>query len=307
MAPREGKAMTDPRKGMDHDLYAFSAMPDRPALHWPEGAQLAMTVLLHLEYWELEPPEGSLRDNRFTGEYGFYFPEYRPYTQREYGNRVGIFRVLKLLDAFGMKVTVAANSMALTRYPELVAELIERGYEFAAHGEAQTRMLSSAMSADEERAAIERTTATFLQVLGQHPQGWISPDSGESPRTPQLLAESGYRYLLDWPNDDQPYRMTTTPPLVSIPNQMEWDDVTALWLRKVPNERYPDLVGEAAEALAAEGGRSFVLSLHPWVIGQPHRIQHLRTALERITALDGLWKATAGEVSDHMRTEWGWA
>lgn len=298
--------MTDPRKGMDHDLYAYSAMPDRPALLWPNGAKMAVTVLLHLENWELEAPEGSVRDTRFTGEYGFYFPEYRPYTQREYGNRVGIFRILKLLDAFDMKVTVAANAMALTRYPELVAKLTQRGYEFAAHGEAQTRMLSSAMDADEERAAINRTTATFEQVLGQQPQGWISPDSGESPRTPQLLSEAGYRYLLDWPNDDQPYPMTTTPPLVSIPNQMEWDDVTALWLRKVPNTRYPDLVGEAAEALAAECGRSFVLSLHPWVIGQPHRIKYLRAALDRITVLDGLWKATAGEVSDNMRELWGW-
>jgi peptidoglycan/xylan/chitin deacetylase (PgdA/CDA1 family) len=298
--------MTTPRKGMDHDLYAYSAMPTRAALAWPGGAKMAVTVLLHLEHWELQAPEGSVRDNRFTGEYGFYFPEYRPYTQREYGNRVGIFRILKLLDAFDMKVTVAANAAALTRYPELIEALTQRGYEFAAHGETQTRMLSSAMSAAEERHIIERTTQTFTDVLGARPQGWLGPDSGESPRTPQMLSDAGYRYLLDWPNDDQPYPMTTTPPLVSIPNQMEWDDVTALWLRKVPNDRYPALVGEAAEALAAEGGRSFVLSLHPWVIGQPHRIRYLRTALERVTAIDGLWKATAGEVAAHVRGLWGW-
>ena len=166
-------------------------------------------------------------------------------------------------------------------------------------------MLSSAMSEDEERAVIARTTDRFKTVLGRQPDGWLGPDSGESPRTLQLLAEAGYRYVLDWPNDDQPYPMKTIPPLVSIPNQMEWDDVTALWLRRVPNERYPDLVGEAAEALAAEGGRSFILSLHPWVIGQPHRVKHLRAALDRLNSVDGLWKTTAGEIAAHARDIWG--
>jgi allantoinase len=297
--------MTVPRKGMDHALYPFRPMPTRPPVVWPGEARLAVTVLLHLEYWELEAPEGSVRDNRFTGEYGFYFPEYRPFTQREYGNRIGIFRVLDLLDRFDFEVSVAANSMALTRYPEIVERLTARGYEFVAHGEAQTRMISSAMTEAEERAAIARTTQAFIRELGTQPLGWLGPDSGESPRTPQLLAEAGYRYVLDWPNDDQPYAMTTTPPILSVPNQMEWDDVTALWLRKVPNGRYPGLVSEAAEALAAEGGRSFVLSLHPWVIGQPHRIKHLKAALERLSRLDGVWHATAGEIATHYLAQMG--
>jgi len=297
--------MTVPRKGMDHALYPFRPMPTRAPLEWPGGARLAVTVLLHLEYWELEAPEGAVRDNRFTGEYGFYFPEYRSFTQREYGNRIGIFRVLDLLDAFGLKVSVTVNPMALTRYPELVQRLTARGREFVAHGEAQTRMLSSAMDEAEERAAIARTTRAFVRELGAQPRGWLGPDSGESQCTPQLLAEAGYRFVLDWPNDDQPYGMTTTPPIVSIPNQMEWDDVTALWLRKVPNARYPGLVGEAAEALADEGGRSFVLSLHPWVIGQPHRIKHLKAALERLSRLDGVWFATAGEIAAHFEAQGG--
>lgn len=304
MAPREGALMTIPSKGMDHDLYDFFAMPTRGSMSWPDGARMAMTVLLHLEYWELQPPEGSVRDNRFTGEYGFYYPEYRPFTQREYGNRVGIFRVLKTLDAFDFNITVAANAAALVRYPELVQALQSRGCEFIAHGEKQTQMLSSTMSEDEERAVISRTTDTFKLALGYQPDGWLGPDSGESPRTPQLLAEAGYRYVLDWPNDDQPYPMKTTPPLVSIPNQMEWDDVTALWLRKVPNERYPDLVGEAAEVLAAEGGRSFILSLHPWVIGQPHRVKYLRAALDRLNSVDGIWKTTAGGIAARARDTW---
>lgn len=299
--------MTEPRKGMDHDLYPFSPMPERAPLPWPEGRRIAVCVLIHLEFWELEPPAEAWADPRFTGEYGFYFPQYRPFTQREYGNRIGLFRVLKALEGRGLKLTVAANSSALLRYPRAVSALRALGAEFVAHGEFQSRMVTSAMSASDERDLIRRTTETFAHVLGRRPRGWLGPDSGESARTPQLLAEAGYDYLLDWPNDDQPYLFSTDPPLVSIPNQMEWDDVTALWLRKLPDPSYPGLVGDAATALAAEGGRSFLLSLHPWVIGQPHRIRYLRAALDRLGALDGVWSATAGEISDHCRAVWGGA
>lgn len=296
--------MTKPAPGMDHDLYDFAPLPDRTPLAWPGGARMAVCVLLHLEYWELEPPEGARRDTRFSGEYGSYFPEYRPFTQREYGQRQGLWRVLNALEGRGLKITVAANAIALERYPQAVVALEGLGVEWVAHGEAQTRMLTSAMTEDDERESIARTGAAFERVLGMRPTGWLGPDSAESPRTPQLLAEAGYRYLLDWPNDDAPYPLRTSPPMVSLPNQMEWDDVTALWLRRVPTPRYPDLVGEAAAGLAAEGGRSFMLSLHPWVIGQPHRIAYLRAALDRLMAQGGLWPAHAGEIAAHCADAW---
>jgi peptidoglycan/xylan/chitin deacetylase (PgdA/CDA1 family) len=244
---------------------------------------------------------GARRDTRFVDEYGSFAPPYRSFTQREYGNRVGLFRVLGALAETSLKLTVATNAAALSRYETPVRMLRGRGAEFVAHGEYQTRMLTSAMTEAEERAAIARTTTAFEERLGVRPQGWLGPDSGESTRTPHLLAKAGYSYTLDWPNDDAPYLMTTAPPLVAIPNQIEWDDVHALWLRKIPTPRWPDLVCTAAERLAAEGGRSFVLSLHPWVIGQPHRIRYLRAALDRLTRIEGLWPATAAEVAAHAR------
>jgi peptidoglycan/xylan/chitin deacetylase (PgdA/CDA1 family) len=261
-------------------------------------------VLLHLEFWELTPPPDARRDTRFVDEYGSFAPPYRAFTQREYGNRIGVFRVLDALEGTPFKLTVATGAAALSRYPLPVRMLRERGAEFVAHGEYQTRMLTSAMTEDEERAAIDRTTAAFEDRLGTRPRGWLGPDSGESPRTPHLLAEAGYRYTLDWPNDDAPYAMTTTPPLVAVPNQIEWDDVHALWLRKIATPRWPGLVEAAAERLAAEGGRSFVLSLHPWVIGQAHRIRYLREALDRLVRIEGLWPATAGEVAARARASW---
>ncbi len=296
--------MTKPVPGMDHDLYLYSALPERPKLAWPNGERLAFFVLLHLEYWELEPPEGVHTDPRFKGPRGDYFPDYKYFTQREYGNRVGIFRILDLLDKHGLKATVAANAGACERYPYLVEECLRRGYEFAAHGDYQTRMITSEMDEAEERGVIASTTEIVEQATGARPTGWLSVDSGESTRTPQLVAEAGYDYLLDWPNDDQPYVMTTDPGLIAIPNQMEWDDVQALWLRHIPNPRYPELVGEAFNALHEEGadsGRLFGLSLHPWVIGQPQRIRYLAAALENVCKHDRVWQTTAGEIARHFR------
>lgn len=296
--------MTTPKPGMDHELYPYSSMPSRPVLAWPGGEHLAFWVLLHLEFYELEPPRKSLKDPRFQGEYGTYFPEYRSFSQREYGNRIGIFRILELFDRFDLKVTVAANASAVERYPQLVEACLERGYEFAAHGEYQSRMITSAMPEEEERRTIEAVTNVITKATGQRPLGWLGPDSSESTLTPQLLAEAGYDYVLDWPNDDQPYWMTTNPGLVSIPNQMEWDDVFALWLRHIPNPRYPDIIGEAFRGLHDEGavsGRLFGLSLHPWVIGQSHRIKYLEQALEDISKVDKVWQTTAAEICRHFR------
>ena len=121
-------------------------MPNRPALRWPDGHALAGTVFLYLEHWELLPPEGTLRDPRFRDPFGDFRPDYRTYTWREYGNRIGIFRLLDVLDRTDLKVTVAANASACDRYPYLIEELRRRGYEFAAHGSHATRLLTGKMS-----------------------------------------------------------------------------------------------------------------------------------------------------------------
>jgi len=286
--------------GMDNPYYAYSPLPSRPPLHWPGGARVAFWVLLHLEYWELDPPEDAYRDPRFVGEIGSYFPDYRTWTQRDYGNRVGIFRVLELLDRYKLRVTVAANSSALTRYPYLVAELKRRGCEFAAHGSHATRMVTSRMSEAEERALIRQSIDAVERASGRRPAGWLGQDFGESAATPRLLAEAGLDYVMDWPNDDQPYRMTVGRPFVSIPNHAEWDDVQLLWLRRVAMTSYPKLVGEAFSALHEEGARSgriFGLGLHPWLIGMAHRIRYLDEALRAIAGHGEVWQATAGEIA----------
>lgn len=285
---------------MDHPHYPYSAMPARPRLAWPGGARIAAFVVLYLEHWELAPPAEALRDPRFVGEYGSFFPDFRTWTQREYGNRIGIFRVLEALDGAGIVPAVAANSMAIERTPRLVEELCGRGCEFIAHGVAATRMISSRMDEVAEREAIAHCADVIARATGQRPAGWAGQDFGESARTPQLLAEAGFRYVLDWPNDDQPYLLATNPGIVSVPNQAEWDDVQQQWLRRLPPHRYAALVAEAFSALRAEAGESgrvFGLGLHPWLSGMAGRIRYLREALAAIPAAADVWRTTPGEIA----------
>lgn len=289
-------------RGMDNPHYAFSPIDRRPAFAWPEGKRIAVWTLLHIEHWELSPPAEAHRDPRFVGEYGSFDPDYRTWTQREYGNRVGIFRVLEALDRHGIRPTVALNASAAERHPYLVEQCRKRGAEFVGHGSHATRMLTSRLTEDEERHEIAHALAAVERASGARPRGWSGQDFGESHRTPRLLAEAGLDYVADWPNDDQPYAMTVGRPFVSLPTQPEWDDVQCLWLRRIPMPRYPDLVGEAFDTLREEGARTFCLSLHPWLIGMAHRIKYLDLALERIARASDAWWATGGEIVDHWRS-----
>lgn len=296
--------MTRPPRppGMDHALYPYAPIHRRPSLPWPDAAQIAWFVVLHLEYWEAEPPAGSLRDPRFVGEYGSFQPDLRSFTQREYGNRVGIWRVLEVLDRHGIRTTLAANGEACGRYPEIVRAALDRGMEFVAHGTYATRMISSRMDEAEERDHIHQAIAAVEAAAGRRPQGWLGQDYGESERTPVLLAEAGIDYLMDWPNDDQPYLMPVCGRgLVTIPNQYEWDDLQLFLHRRIPTPRYPDLVGEAFEVLQGEGGRVFGLTIHPWMFGMAHRIRYLDEALRRLKANGETWQATAGEIAAWYR------
>ena len=159
------------------------------------------------------------------------------------------------------------------------------------------------MTEAEEKAVISESIAAVERAAGRRPTGWLGPEFGESSRTPRLLAEAGLDYVMDWPNDDQPYLMSVGRPLVSIPNPAEWDDVQLLWHRRVAMNRYPDLVAEAMATLHEEGaqsGRIFGLGLHPWLMGMAHRIRYLDQALERLAAFDQVWRATAGEIAGWM-------
>lgn len=294
------------RPGMDHGHHVWSAIPTRAPLHWPDHARVALCVIVNLELMELDPPQGSFEAARLAGGLGpLPYPDYARLSHREYGHRVGIFRVLDILEKHGIAATIAMDALTAEHYPYLVQHCLQRGCEIIAHGISASRMITSQMSEAEERDYIRTSLATLAQASGQVPVGWLGPEYGESDRTPQLLAAAGVRYVCDWANDEQPYHMTTAEgDLVSLPIALELDDIHALWERRVPVDRYGTMLSESFEGLYQDGaqtGRLLVLNLHPWLIGQPFRIGFLDTALAAIMQHQGVWAAHGGAIVDWFR------
>jgi len=285
-------------------LYQHSAIAHRPPLAWPGGRRVAFVPLVSAEYYEMQPPADAFIPPNVPGGFGRApYPDVRAFSQREYGNRVGIFRIIEALRARGMAATAAVDANVAKRYPVAVSEMKAAGFEIAAHGIAVTQTISSRMSENEERAYIAEALATVEQAAGEKPRGWHGPEYGESLRTPTLLAQAGMRYLLDWPNDEQPYRMETPAGMiVSIPVALELDDVVSCHHRRISPARWAQAVREALDRLcedAAKGAaRHLVLNLHPWLIGQPHRIRYLEEVLDDVKSRSEIWAATAGEVAE---------
>ena len=283
-------------RGMDHAIHPYSAQPDRPDFRWPDGRRVAVYLLLHLEHTEIAPPEGTHRDPRFRGAFFSGNPDWTTYTQRDYGNRIGAWRILDLLDRLRLPASVAVNLLAAQRHPELVSACRDRGYEPVAHGISASRMVTSRMTEAEEAAEI----ALVRDELGKiwpGATGWLGQDHGATAVTSRLLAEAGFGYSLDWANDDEPYRHASG--LLALPPPGEWDDVQTLGLRRVPVTRWPGLVAEALDRLTAEprGGRVLGLGIHPWMLGAPHRVRYLAEALEGIAGRGDVHIATAGALA----------
>lgn len=284
--------------GMDHDLYPFRTLDDAPHIAWPNGARIALTVTLMLEYRELDAPAD--RDRRIVSPLGDFKPDWLTWSQHAYGNRVGIFRILETLDRFGLTPTIALGAEAARRHPELVDEAMRRGCRFMAHGTFATRRISSLMSAEAQRAHIAESRDAVTRATGTAPTGWCGQDGNETPETPALLAEAGFTYLADWSNDDRPYRIGS---LVSLPAHAEWNDLEAMWLRRVSPAEWAKSLADAFTTLHAEGGSVFNLTLHPWITGQAHRAPYLAQALARILGQPGIWRASTDAVA-RVAGEW---
>jgi peptidoglycan/xylan/chitin deacetylase (PgdA/CDA1 family) len=294
-----------PVPSAEHEFFEQSPIAQRPRLLWPDGNRLAVAIVVSLEYYEMQPPADAFIPPNLPGMFGRGpYPDFGSFSRREYGNRIGIFRVMEALDRAAMRATAAIDSSVATRYPNIVAACLERRWEIAAHGQAVTRVISSRMSEDEERRYIRESLDTLEHCIGHRPKGWHGPEYGESHRTPALLAEEGVHYVLDWPNDEQPYLMNTTAGLISVPPALDLEDVHATWHRKLTMGAWRDAVIRALEPLESDGatsGRLLVLNLHPWLIGHPHRITYLDEVLSEINARKSIWRTTAGEIADWYR------
>ncbi len=294
--------------GMDHDHYDWSPLnSSRAAIEWPGRARVALCVIVSLEHLEWSRPAGGYQVPNLAGGYGQGpFPDVAAWSHREYGNRVGIFRVLKVLEKHGITATVAMDALTAEHYPFLVRHCLARGCEIIGHGVSVNRMITSGMSEDEEFEYIRASLATLTRATGSAPRGWLGPEYGESARTPRLLAAAGIRYVCDWANDEQPFPLKVPHgELYALPVTLPLDDINALWERRMDIDRYGCMITETFETLYREGahnGRLLVLNLHPFLIGQPFRIGCLDAALGRIVRRPDVWTATGSEIIEtHAR------
>ena len=286
------------RYGMDHDRYAWSMLPRRKPVAWPHDARVALWIVPALEWFPLDMKGQPFKP---PGAMSTAYPDLRHYTLRDYGNRVGIFRIMKALERHGIRASVAVNAAVAVRYPSLLAECVQRGWEIIGNGLDMDHLHHGGLSADDERALIGQSLAILRQASGQPVTGWLSPAKSESANTLDLIRAAGIEYVCDWVNDDMPYEMRTGHgPLYAMPHPIDIDDYTILVQNHHTEDDFRDQLIDQFDVLyresATQGGRVMAISLHPWVIGQPYRIGALEEALAHIMRHKGVWAATGSEI-----------
>jgi peptidoglycan/xylan/chitin deacetylase (PgdA/CDA1 family) len=291
------------RHGMDHDRYTWSMLEDRAPVVWPDGKPLALWVNVSLEHFPLDAKGEGLKAH---GSMTMPYPDLRHYTLRDHGNRVGVFRVMEALSAHGFDASFAINGELARRYPALLRRIAATGAEILAHGWNMDCVHHGGLDEARERQWIADTLAALSPHAPGGIRGWLSPARSQSQRTPELLREAGLQWCSDWVNDELPYRFETAHgPLATLPLPMELEDRFVIGENLHAESEWADQCIDAADFLLVEArtlgaGRMLALNLHPWVIGQPHRIKHLERVLAHLAAhRDALWHAMPSAILDH--------
>jgi peptidoglycan/xylan/chitin deacetylase (PgdA/CDA1 family) len=214
-----------------------------------------------------------------------------------------MWRTIEALDAHHVRPSVLLNSNVIDANPQIVAAGRDRNWVWLAHGRTNSR-LHTAMTVEDERIELRHITETISAATGQQPKGWMGPGLTETHHTPELLAELGYRYVLDWTNDDQPYRLTV-PGMLSVPYSVELNDLL-LFSKGYTGAEFVQIVIDQYEQLRADstsGGRVLALALHPFVIGQPFRHKYFEEVLRYLSAQPDAWLTTSDEIAEHFVTQ----
>lgn len=295
------------RYGMDHDRYDWSTLFKRKPVAWPNKARVALWVAPALQWF---PMDLQSKPVAAPGGYNRPYPDYRNYSHRDYGLRIGIFRIMKLLDSLGIKGSVPMNSAVAERYPLLVEEVNKRGWEIIGHGVHMGRMQHGAMEEKVEKELVHEAVTRLRRLTAQPIRGWLSIGKSESSNTPDLVAAEGVEYLCDWANDDMPYPFrTNNGSLWAMPHSQEIDDRLILIELTHREHEFVQQIKDQFDLLYQEseryGGRIMSLALHPWIIGHPYRIRYLAQALRYIVGHEGVWSATGAEILDVFKAQQG--
>ena len=281
--------------------YDFSAIIDRDPMKLPNGARVAVVPYINIEHF----PEDISGTALVPGTAGFS-PDPLNYGWRDYGNRVGLWRMMDIMDPLGMRATVCLNSDIIREYPRIIEEGEKRNWAWIGHGinNAPANFLSN-IDEDREKEIIGEVLEDMEKALGRKTKGWLGPFLVETINTPNILAEFGVEYLCDFCADDQPFKFNTkTGSLISVPYTVELNDIPAFLSLGVSPETFGDMIIDQFDVLYEEGStnaRIMPICLHNFLVGVPFRAKHLKRAFEHIAKHDDIWLTTGDEVNDWYR------
>ena len=277
---------------MQNRRYDYLPTIKRKDLQWPNGARVALWVCPNIEYFHIDKPIPNFGSPKL--------PDVRSYSLRDYGSRVGIFRLMDVLDKYGIRASVLLNAEVCEQYPAIIEEGVKRNWEWLGHGVTNNIPLSE-YPLDEERQAIRQVKETIAAAVGTPPKGWLGPALAETFNTPDHLAAEGFEYLCDWGCDEQPIPMRVrSGRMITMPYQQGVNDIRVMYYSNHTPEDYLRMVRDQFDILyedGAQNGRVMTLPLHPFVIGLPFRIKYLDKALEYICSHEKVWRATGWEVA----------
>lgn len=282
---------------MDNALYGYSPIVDRPKLTWPGDARVAFYVGVNIEHYEVDKPSTSL----FAGT-SHLKPDPLNYGWRDYGVRVGIWRMIETLDRIGLRASVLLNADVCRHYPQIVEAGRARDWAWIAHGK-NNSILQADMTPPDERRYLDDIVTTIAEATGRKVEGWMGPALSETFETPRLLRELGLSYVLDWCADDQPFPLNV-PGLISVPYSVELNDIMLFTSNGLTGEAFYRTVVDQFDQLyrdAETSGRVMALALHPFVVNQPFRHVYLERALAYIAGHEGVWLTTSDDIAAHYR------
>jgi allantoinase len=277
-------------------LYDYSPLLDRPKISWPNGARVAFWVAPNIEFYELDPPLNPTR-----GAWARPHPDVVAYSHRDYGNRAGFWRMMEAMEKYDVRGSVSLNVAICQHHPEIIEACVERDWELFSHGIYNTRYMFE-MDEARERELIEDVIKTVRDASGQNVDGWLAPALTYTENTMDLLAEYGVKYTCDLFHDDQPQPVRVkSGRLISVPYSLEMNDTVVLSMLGKSSRHYSDILKANFDQLYEEGadnGQVMCIPLHPFLIGQPHRIGNFAEVLNYITGHDDVWVTTGREIAD---------
>ncbi|MBN9540755.1 MAG: polysaccharide deacetylase [Alphaproteobacteria bacterium 65-37] len=281
-----------------HDRYDYVPLRGRPDYSWPDDRRLAVYFALNLEHFAFG--EGLGAELVIPGPQ----PDVLNYAWRDYGNRVGAWYMLDLFDDLQLPMAALVNTSMYDHAPQLVAACRARGDEIVGHGHTNA-VRQGVLGEAEERQLIETVTRRIAAEEGRRPEGWLGPWISQSHVTPDLLTHAGYRYQLDWCMDDQPiwFRCREGGKILSVPYPQEVNDIPSIVGRKDGAAQFADIIVDQFDEmreLAEKRPLVMGIALHAYIVGQPHRLRHLKRALRHIARhRDAIWLTTPGAIARH--------